>query len=203
MLHTILRLRPLLLSLLLVLAQSKKHAKGPQDNKQEKRPYGTYGNLTHADIEARPFSLESLVALREATGACGPDKGPAAGYGPGDVTNLAIARTGSESVTKAMRRAGQPGHHNHDCTLAALAALGARRAVVSIRHPVARLVSGYQRRMETASDRAGTKRANRDYVAQFRAGGLEEYVSALRLPAHPKHAAALAVTYGNERQSYM
>jgi hypothetical protein len=38
-------------------------------------------------------------------------------------------------------------HHNHSCTLAHVASLGARRVLVSLRHPTARYISGFQRRL--------------------------------------------------------
>jgi hypothetical protein len=81
--------------------------------------------------------------------------------------------------------------------------LGAERVIISLRHPVSRVISGYQRRMETENGKPGSKSANAEFSKAFKKGGLEEYISALRLPYHAKHETALAVTYGPERQSYM
>lgn len=144
---------------------------------------------------AKAFNLIDLVALRQITRSCKPEGRNR--FKPDEVTNLAIARTGSESLTKALRKIKQPSHHNHACTLASLAVHGARKVLVSIRHPVARIVSGYQRRLETDSQKAGNKRVNIEFVKAFRMGGLESFVRALRTPGDPNHQTALNVTYGN------
>ena len=60
---------------------------------------------------SHPFSIASLVHERVATGACGPREG----YNASAAANLAIARTGSETVTSGLRSNGHPSHHNHDC----------------------------------------------------------------------------------------
>ena len=136
---------------------------------------------------------------------------------PNDVANLAVARTGSDSITKALQANRQNAHHNHDCTLADMAAVGARRVIVSLRHPAARIVSGFQRRAlgqnpssrvrgdtkTSLSKTTAEKAANLLFVESFVPFGVDEYVSALRLPEHPKHRAAIDATYGKKRQSYM
>lgn len=130
------------------------------------------------DIDAaakeRPFNLADLVAHRTPpdAGHLAPRKHrdvcgrgwTAKPYEGGDVTNLAIARTGSESLRDALVHNSQPAHHNHDCTLRRVADKGAARVVVSVRHPLARIVSGYQRRVEGNSLAKG---ANQDFVEYF------------------------------------
>ena len=151
-----------------------------------------------------PFNLHELVALRHPAveDKCGPSKSGKS-YGPGEVANLAIARTGSESLTKALKKNEQRSHHNHDCRLADVVFYGARRVVISLRHPVARIVSGFQRRLDSSLSSNIKKYPNKALGENFRSTGLDDYVAALKDPRHPKHEIALDVTYGENRQSFM
>ena len=69
------------------------------------------------------------------------------------VVNLAIARTGSESVTRTMAAAGAAAHHDHACSLRDASRAGYDRVVISLRDPAARLVS----RLPAARRRRGEK----------------------------------------------
>ncbi|KAH8096411.1 hypothetical protein JL720_3782 [Aureococcus anophagefferens] len=85
----------------------------------------------------------------------------------------------------------------HECALADWAAAGARRVVVSLRDPVSRLVSGFQRRMEGGAPTA----ANRAFAREF--PRLDAYVDALFAPADPRHALALEITYPDKNQNFL
>ena len=177
-------------------------------------PLATLVGVTalNTTVGPREFSIKAFGDFREAQ--CDENylhggqrwTGPKGRFQENDVVNLAIARTGSESLTIALKENHQPSHHNHDCSLAALASLGARQVVTTIRHPFARLASGFQRRMDTGHGTAKSrlKSFNREFVAAFGRGGLDSYVKALRIPEDPNHATALAVTFGpGDRQSFM
>ena len=146
----------------------------------------------------RPFNLAALVSLRT------PNRCASVlwKFHAGDITNLAIARTGSESITKSLLESGQPAHHVHDCTLAALSNRGATRLLVTLRHPVARIISGYQRRMDPNVSTNKVQMANIIFAEVF-SRGVDDFVSALRLPQHRYHREALECTYGPDRQSFM
>lgn len=64
------------------------------------------------------------------------------------MSHVAVARTGSLALTTAMRINKQFAHHDHDCTLAdAVTSLPhVRHVVVALRLPLARMISGFQRR---------------------------------------------------------
>lgn len=146
----------------------------------------------------RPFNLATLVSLRT------PNRCASViwKFHAGDITNLAIARTGSESITKSLLESGQPAHHVHDCTLAAMSTRGATRLLVTLRHPVARIISGYQRRMDPNVSTNKVQMANVRF-AEFFSRGVDDFVSALRLPQHRYHREALECTYGPDRQFFM
>jgi hypothetical protein len=85
----------------------------------------------------------------------------------GDLGNLAVARTGSESVTEALLHSHEPAHHKHDCTLSMVSLIrllmfpmkllmvasmtnvrkvaseNGMRVLVTLRNPISRIVSGY------------------------------------------------------------
>ena len=75
----------------------------------------------------RPFNLADLVRYErlDNRGRANPaylcaERGVlahAAAAGGDVVSNLAIARTGSETLALFLRALGQPSHHGHDCTL--------------------------------------------------------------------------------------
>ena len=177
------------------------------------RPCGGARLLEADGATRRPFNLADLVRYErlDNRGRANPaylcaERGVlahAAAAGGDVVSNLAIARTGSETLALFLRALGQPSHHGHDCTLVDVArAGGARRVVVSLRDPLARLVSGFQRRMEGNNER---KVWNRVMAKCFdaAAGGLTRFVEALRDADDPLHTDALLAVYGPTRQSYM
>ena len=114
------------------------------------------------------------------------------------VVNLAIARTGSESVTRTMAAAGAAAHHDHACSLRDASRAGYDRVVISLRDPAARLVSGFQRRVAGGAK----KRANRDLADTF-GDDVDGYVEALRDVTHAKHAAALRVSLAPNAQHWL
>ena len=114
------------------------------------------------------------------------------------VVNLAIARTGSESVTKTMQAVGAAAHHDHACSLRDASRAGYDRVVISLRDPAARLVSGFQRRVAGGA----RKRANRDLADAF-GDDVDGYVEALRDTTHAKHAAALRVSLAPNAQHWL
>ena len=113
------------------------------------------------------------------------------------VLALAVARAGSESLSEAMRRAGQPLFHHHHCRardLFARAGKNIRALVVPLRDPVARIISGYQRRCE--GNLGGEHEINRVLVREFVCpNGLNSWIDALRNSSHEKHALATRLVY--------
>ena len=59
-------------------------------------------------------------------------------FGPGEITYLALARSGSTTLFEVLGKK----HHEPNCRLRDLEALGARRVVIPLRHPMARIASG-------------------------------------------------------------
>ena len=113
---------------------------------------------------------------------------------------LPVARAASESLTKAMYRAGQPRWHCHHCrvqSLFAKAGENIREVVVPLRDPVARIVSGYQRRCER---HFMSKVENRLLVEDFTS--LNSFIDALRDSSHEKHALAMTMVYKHGSQNY-
>jgi len=168
-----------------------------QDNTKEYQDYSQYQSLPSAYLK-RPFNLTTLVSMRTPN-RCANVLWK---FHAGEITNLAVARTGSETVTQSLLVSGLPAHHNHDCTLAAMSNRGATRLLVTLRHPVARIISGYQRRMDQNVSKNKDKQANVEFAKVF-SRGVDDYVSALRLPQHRYHKEALECTYGPNRQSFM
>mmetsp|Transcript_25971 Transcript_25971/g.40252 ORF Transcript_25971/g.40252 Transcript_25971/m.40252 type:complete len:182 (+) Transcript_25971:562-1107(+) len=76
--------------------------------------------------------------------------------------------------------------------------VGARRVLVNLRHPLARISSGINRRLERNQVSKG---ANALFVKQF--GSHEAYVGALRNETDPLHRVALEVTSCQRCQNYM
>jgi len=156
--------------------------------------------------EASGFSLDELLQLRMAHCKAAPSA-----FNRSGVANLAIARTGSESLTSALRRTGLPTHHSHDCTLADVGKRGAKVVLASLRHPVSRIVSGIQRRDSDAS--SNTRKHNVLFSSYFlpqrlpplegRVISADPFLDALRNVSHPLHSRAREVTLGPTRQSFM
>jgi limonene-1,2-epoxide hydrolase len=75
---------------------------------------------------------------------------------------------------------------------------GARRVLVTLRHPLARISSGAARRLE---GHAGKKTANGLFLECFNEGGAEACVKALRDELDPFHDVAMEATVGERRQA--
>lgn len=112
--------------------------------------------------------------------------------------NLAVARTGSGSLTQAVRAMGFRAHHDHACTLRDAARVGYDRVIMSLRDPAARVVSGFQRRVAGGLN----KQANRDFSDAF-GDDPDGYVEALRDNSSPRHAAALRVSLAPNAQHWL
>lgn len=164
--------------------------------------------LTSASAKSRiewshePFTLDNLLRYRHASQRCGLEDGA---YNASDVANLAVGRTGSESLKRSFKHNHIFHHHNHDCSVGSVVTAGAKEIIVTIRHPVSRVISGIQRRgMESSVNRK--KLANRQFVETFIQDGVvscNPYLDALRNSSHPNHSQALNVTFGHNRQNYM
>ena len=141
-----------------------------------------------------PFTLDEK--LRQQRGRPCTAKTLALKYN--GTVNLAIARTGSATVQAFARDAGWANQHAHECNLEHFYRRGARRALVSLRHPVARVISGFQRRATGADP---SKAANRLFGKSF--GSLDAYIDALRDERSAFHRVALEVSVGANEQSYL
>ena len=154
-------------------------------------------SLRSARALGAPFNLTEKVRAQRARPCALAGLGP---HGATRTVNLAVARTGSASVRDALRRLGWASHHAHECALEHVRQRGARRVLVSLRAPVARVVSGFQRREERSelnpAGRAARKGANQLLAAAF--GSVDAFVDALRDPAHAQHAVALHRVVGNK-----
>ena len=179
-----------LLSLLLGLrTRTARRLRGRRENSSVERKHPL-----SAEVIARPYNLvDELRDRRECR-----LHGNAHVYRGDEVVGLSIARAGSESVALALKRDGTPSHHWHECGLADYARKGARRFIVSLRDPVARLISGYQRRMEMNHVKYGP---NLYFTRHFKT--LDAYVDALYEPENVNHSAAFDVTYGGSSQNFM
>ena len=154
------------------------------------------------------FSLQQLIAERHPNcasptpvGQCFTDTQSIASSA---VSFVAVARAGSDFVQETLK-ASDPSmgfvHHCHDCRLADLEQLGARKVVLVLREPASRIFSGLHRRAEA---HGGNKEANIQFMRHFHGPGMaNDYIDALRNQSHPLHSAAMAVTVGPRRQSYM
>jgi hypothetical protein len=111
-----------------------------------------------------------------------------------EVAYLPIARAGSETLGTVF------GYHDHDCTLRAMEKRGARRILVTLRHPLARISSGIARRLEW---KGGKRPAIILFLEYFKEGGAEAYVKALRDELDPFHDVAMELTVGERRQAFM
>ena len=169
---------------------------------------------TVAAASATPFTLTALISARL------PDCPPSIwswlhDVPPPRVAYLAVARTGSESLGKALREhhskkaleqrftAHMP--HSHDCTLRDVETAGATHVLISLRHPADRLMSGVKRRLEGARGKSA-KLPNADFLdafGPFGANALNAFVSALRDVAHPLHTRAMNQSIGPMRQNFL
>ena len=117
---------------------------------------------------ALPFTLKLLLSLRHPRCSGKPLADMVArtdgiGY-------LAVARTGSEAMQSALASAADVDKHdlphNHDCRLRDLEHIpGAHRVLISLRHPVDRIMSGTARRVEKHEK---SKPANSLFQQHFR-----------------------------------
>lgn len=146
------------------------------------------------EVVARPFTL-----AQEVTGRRKCRLRPRT-YGRLDAVGLSIARAGSETVHLGIKQIGVESHHFHECTLADYAEAGARRVLVSLRDPVSRLVSGFQRRMEDIPI-STRKPANNLFREKFKT--LDTYIDALLAPSDALHEEALKATYGGKSQNFL
>lgn len=153
-----------------------------------------YTRDLRGDYASRPFNFGDLTKFKhEQLYWIFFQDGPLPMYSRKDVVNLAIARTGSETVRKVLLQNNQPAHHEHRYALQDVYEKGARRVLISIRHPVSRLVSDFQRHGFGKMNH-NPKLGNADFIANFH--DLNTYFDALRLVDNPLHELALNVTYG-------
>ena len=118
------------------------------------------------------------------------------------IINIAVGRTGSGTLKQALIQNGLPGHHTTLCTALDAQWAGYQAVVVTIRDPVARILSGYQRREEGETS---SKIENKMFMANFTGKGkdVNYYLDALRDRHNKMHLTAKQLTYGPSRQSYM
>eukprot|EP00435_Cladocopium_sp_Y103_P041212 s1828_g11.t1 len=83
----------------------------------------------------RSFSLEDMIRSK-ATGNCAEELPPLNG-------SMVLLGTGSETLTKMLASTGLS-FHDHHCNAHTLLEHGAGHVIVSLRHPVSRIVSGMQ-----------------------------------------------------------
>ena len=124
---------------------------------------------------------------------------------PNSTTYLAVARVASETLYLALaKEKGRGGksekiwyqQHDHGCTLRDMEERGARRVLVALRYPLARILSGINRRLE---GNAIWKPSNALFYETF--GGHEEdtkaaesYFAAFRNESDPLHGLAYNIT---------
>jgi hypothetical protein len=141
------------------------------------------------DVGGVPPFLQLVVRGRD------PDCAMRSHFQAEEVAYLPIARAGSETLGTVF------GYHDHDCTLRDMEKRGARRILVTLRHPLARISSGVARRLE---GKGGTKRTSkRLFLEYFNEGGAEAYIKALRDELDPFHDVAMEVTVGGGKQDFM
>ena len=167
-----------------------------------------------AAASASPFTLAALIAARQ------PDCPPSDwswlhDVPPPRVAYLAVARTGSESLAKALgdhhsKKALEESYdgtahvpHSHDCTLRDVEIAGATHVLISLRHPADRLMSGVKRRLEGNCTKNPSNLDFRDAFGPFGASALNTFVAALRDVAHPLHTRAINQSIGPMRQNFL
>jgi hypothetical protein len=141
-------------------------------------------NVSVADCE--PFSLQSKVThgtFRVNCKVVMPQK-----YDEKEIVPLTIARTGSTTLTEVFKQAGMHHvFHNHACTLADVAEQNAKRVVVTLRDPLDRFISGYQRK------KGKSFLVVRQMAQEF--SSLNQYMDALRIKCHGMRQFALDAAY--------
>jgi len=138
-----------------------------------------------------PFRLDALVNQKDKERKCRKLRNYK--FESSNVAGLAIARTGSTSVIANLESLPDNEHavdHNHDCILKDVLDSGAQHVVVSLRHPVARILSGVQRRFEGYKTK---KHANLEIKRSF--GNFNHFLDALRDAHDKKHKKAMKMTH--------
>ena len=155
----------------------------------------------------RSFSLEDMMRSKDPA-LCDEQLPPLNGS---MVLSVSVARAGSETLSRMLGSTGL--HlHDHQCTAHTLLEHGAGHVIVSLRHPVSRIVSGLQ--WHAHGDMAQAAAADAGYEAELRDLGhlslaayhLQEevfsfdefnhsYVDALRNVSDPNHRIAMDVQY--------
>ncbi|CAL1141764.1 unnamed protein product, partial [Cladocopium goreaui] len=87
----------------------------------------------------RSFSLEDMIRSKD-TALCAKKLPPLNGS---MVLSVSVARTGSETLSRMLESTGL-NLHDHQCNAHTLLEHGAGHVIVSLRHPVSRIVSGMQ-----------------------------------------------------------
>lgn len=161
-----------------------------------------HSELVLPEWSDEPFTLDELLETREAALRCRLEIDA---YYKSGIANLAVGRTGSESLTNAFEKNQIYAHHNHDCSVMAVVAAGAKHVMLTLRHPVSRVISGVQRRAKRLriNERKAANRLFNDVFIKNDIISCNPYLDALRNSSHPDHPQALNVTLGRNRQSYM
>ena len=139
-------------------------------------------------LERFPFSLSLAIATVNPRPICLCEQlsGGKHTFAPTDVHLLSVARAGSESVHHALQaNVGYRVRHTHECTLRDVLSAGAKRVLVPVRHPLARLVSGFERN-------SALNRAADPLFSFFQSGGADGWLSALRNTHDGRHRLAMA-----------
>lgn len=141
------------------------------------------------------FTLEKLVAARD--NSCATWRKVHHG-----IAYVCVARSASETMRQAMQQVKGLGNipHDHTCNLQTLEKRGARKVVIALRHPLARISSGVARRLDGIWLTAKSSR-NKIFRTYFHSA--EEYISALRDERHKYHSAAMACTMLSKGQNFM
>lgn len=117
---------------------------------------------------------------------------------PGYDGNLALARTGSTTLTKLMRKIGMPNtHHNHALTVSDMYEKGARNLLSTIRPPDERFQSGHSRRLE---NHVPKKHCNQEYRKRFKT--VNDFVDTLRRSDDANHQWARDALNDPTNQAY-
>ena len=155
----------------------------------------------------RSFSLEDMMRSKD-TALCAEQLPPLNGS---MVLSVSVARAGSETLSRMLGSTGL--HlHDHQCNAHTLLEHGAGHVIVSLRHPVSRIVSGLQWHAhgdisQSVSADAGDEAERSDlghlsgtaYALQGAVFSFDEfnhsYVDALRNISDPNHRVAMDVQY--------
>jgi len=88
----------------------------------------------------RSFSLQDMIRSKD-TALCAEQLPPLNGS---MVLSVSVARTGSETLSQMLAESSGLHLHDHQCNAHTLLEHGAGHVIVSLRHPVSRIVSGMQ-----------------------------------------------------------